>query len=86
MRTYFFCFDRKSEAQIASQGLKLVVNLFSLKYDTGQWNPEKGEAKIFQGKGHKAQVTDMAMSGLTLATCSMDDTVRLTSTKSLEYG
>jgi len=41
---------------------------------------------VFKGQGHKNQVTDMVLSDDTLVTCSMDDTVRLTSVQTLEYG
>lgn len=48
---------------------------------------QSGEAKIFKGKGHTNQVSDMALCGENvLVTCSMDDTVRLTDLKTLEYG
>ena len=41
---------------------------------------------MFKGKGHTNQVSDMVLCGDELATCSMDDTVRFTSVKTLEYG
>lgn len=51
-----------------------------------QWNVESGEAALFKGQGHTNQITDMTLCGNDLATCSMDDTVRLTSLETLEYG
>ncbi|KAJ7375242.1 hypothetical protein OS493_001987 [Desmophyllum pertusum] len=51
-----------------------------------QWKVASGDAEIFKGQGHKNQVSDMVLCGENLATCSMDDTVRLTSVQTLEYG
>ncbi|XP_078354362.1 WD repeat-containing protein 1-B-like [Oculina patagonica] len=51
-----------------------------------QWNVASGDAEIFKGQGHKNQVSDMVLCGDNLVTCSMDDTVRLTSVQALEYG
>lgn len=51
-----------------------------------QWNVKSGNAEVFKGKGHTNQVSDMVLCGDELATCSMDDTVRFTSVKTLEYG
>ena len=47
---------------------------------------QTGDAEIFKGQGHKNQVSDMVLHGDSLVTCSMDDTVRFTSVKTLEYG
>lgn len=52
-----------------------------------RWNVESGESDTFKGKGHTNQITDMTLCGDDyLATCSMDDTVRLTELKTLQYG
>ena len=47
---------------------------------------KSGNAETFKGKGHTNQISDMVLCADKLATCSMDDTVRFTSLKSLEYG
>lgn len=46
---------------------------------------QTGDAEIFKGQGHKNQVSDMVLCENSLVTCSMDDTVRFTSVKTLEY-
>lgn len=63
-------------------------NLYTGSYDSRicQWKVQTGDAEIFKGRGHMNQVSDMVLCGDSLVTCSMDDTVRLTSVKTLEYG
>lgn len=61
------------------------VLLLRLDISKGQWNVASGDAEIFKGKGHMNQVSDMVLCGDNLVTCSMDDTVRLTSVQALEY-
>lgn len=51
-----------------------------------QWDVKSGNAETFKGKGHTNQISDMVFGGDKIATCSMDDTVRFTSVKTLEYG
>ncbi|RUS75092.1 hypothetical protein EGW08_017146 [Elysia chlorotica] len=50
------------------------------------WDARTSDCDDVKGKGHINQVTDMVLEGDRLITVSMDDTIRFTSVKSLEYG
>lgn len=77
----------KNILSLASTGDGSTLYTGSFDSRICQWNVQSGEAKIFKGKGHTNQVSEMALSGENvLVTCSMDDTVRLTDLKTLEYG
>jgi len=49
------------------------------------WDLSTGIAEVVEGKGHTNQVTQMTVSGDTLLTCGMDDTVRFISIADKKY-
>jgi len=56
-------------------------------YDTviSKWNEETAEVTPFHGKGHTNAIKQIAFQGGNLVTAAIDDTIRLTSLKTLEY-
>jgi len=62
--------------------------LYSGSYDANilKWDANTGITTAFSGKGHTNQINRLFVQGDWLISASMDDTIRITSLNSLEYG
>lgn len=61
--------------------------LFTSSFDgkVMYWNLQSGYGEYVEGKGHEAQVQNMVRFGDSIATCGIDDTVRLISVSDKSY-
>jgi len=62
--------------------------LYSGSYDGNilKWDADSGATNAFSGKGHSNQINRLQIQGDWLISAAMDDTIRVTSLNSLEYG
>ncbi|EGG16059.1 WD40 repeat-containing protein [Cavenderia fasciculata] len=51
-----------------------------------QWDLTTGQATPFQGQGHTNQIAQIKIRGDDIATCAMDDTVRVSKISTRQYG
>ena len=61
-----------------------LLNLNFLSQD--RWDASTGMCEPISGKHHKNQVSKLAIEGNNLYSISMDDSLRVTSTETNEYG